>query len=281
MLSELLQQPGDSAGLLPALAQSVAASRDEPELARALTFAANSPPETQAVLLNGLAKGRKNALRTPLGNASARKTLAGFCCSPAEPVRAAAHTLEDTFVPVVADDAALAAQRQVARCGNRQRGNLPKVRRRACWPARASSAVMRCLCRQCATCHRVGSEGYDVGPDLIGQLAVAEEGLLKDILMPNERIRPGYETTLVQMADGSAVIGILKDDAATSLTLASAGGVEQALLRKDVTGVRRLATSLMPSFAETLSPIDVANLLSWLKSNLNAPGGVQVREMVK
>lgn len=110
---------------------------------------------------------------------------------------------------------------------------------------------------------------------------MAEEGLLKDILLPNERIPPGYETTLVQMADGIAVVGILKDDAATSLTLASAGGVEQAPLRKDVTGVRRLATSLMPSFAEGLSPVDVANLLFWLKSNLNAPGGVHVRETVK
>jgi hypothetical protein len=62
--------------------------------------------------------------------------------------------------------------------------------------------------------------------------------------------------------------GLLKDDGATSLTLAQAGGVEQVLLRKDVTGVRRLATSLMPSFAEALAPTDAANLLAWLRSNL-------------
>ena len=100
---------------------------------------------------------------------------------------------------------------------------------------------------------------------------MAEESLLKDILMPNERIRPGYETTLVQMADGAVVTGIMKDDGATSLTLMSPGGVEQALLRKDVTGVRRLATSLMPSFAEGLTPTDAASLLAWLRSNLSAP----------
>ena len=40
--------------------------------------------------------------------------------------------------------------------------------------------------------------------------------------------------------------------------------------RKDVLGVRRLATSLMPSFAEGLKPSDVADLLAWLRSNLQA-----------
>jgi putative heme-binding domain-containing protein len=86
--------------------------------------------------------------------------------------------------------------------------------------------------------------------------------------MPNERIRPGYETTLVQLAGGNAAIGILKDDGATSLTLMSPNGIEQVLLRKDVTGVRRLATSLMPSYAEGLTPADAAHLLAWLRSNL-------------
>src|SRR5207247_2313573 len=76
------------------------------------------------------------------------------------------------------------------------------------------------------------------------------------------------ETTLVQMTDGTAATGILRDDGATSLSLMSPNGVEQVLLRKDVTGVRRLATSLMPSFAEGLKPSDVADLLAWLRSHL-------------
>ncbi len=120
----------------------------------------------------------------------------------------------------------------------------------------------------CVTCHRLGNEGSEVGPDLIGQLGLGEESLLKDILMPNERVRPGYETTLVQTRDGGAVIGLLKSDDATSLTLRQAGAVDQVLLRKDVTGVRRLGTSLMPSFAEGLKPADVADVLAWLRSNL-------------
>ena len=57
--------------------------------------------------------------------------------------------------------------------------------------------------------------------------------------------------------------------------------VEQVLLRKDVLGVRRLAASLMPSFAEGLKPADVADLLAWLRSNLGAavptPKGAKVK----
>jgi putative membrane-bound dehydrogenase-like protein len=272
MLAELLREPGGSAGLLPALAQSIAARRDEPEFARALALAASSSPDTQADLLNGLAKGRKNAPHVPLNDASARKVLAAFAASPSAPVRAAGHTLEDTFVPTVADDAALVPSGKLPPAGVVSEETFRKFIAALAGP-RDLKRGHDVFVQACATCHRIGAEGYDVGPDLIGQLGMAEEGLLKDILLPNERIRPGYETTLVQMADGTVAVGMLKDDGPTSLTLTSAGGAEQSLLRKDVTGVRRLATSLMPSFAEGLTPVDVANLLAWLKSNLQHGAG--------
>ena len=64
------------------------------------------------------------------------------------------------------------------------------------------------------------------------------------------------------------MIGLLKSDEATSLTREQAGAVEQVLLRKDALGVRRLAASLMPSFAEGLKPADVADLLAWLRGHL-------------
>jgi putative membrane-bound dehydrogenase-like protein len=270
MLANLLRESGGSAGLLPGLAQTIGAGRDEPELARALTLVASSPPDTQAALLSGLAKGRKNAPRTPLGDGSARKVLAAFAASPSPSVRAAAHALDDTFVPTAADDAALVPSGKLPPAKVVSEDTFRKFVAALAGP-RDLKRGHEVFVQACATCHRIGSEGYDVGPDLIGQLGMAEEGLLKDILMPNERIRPGYETTLAQMADGTAVVGILKDDGATSLTLASAGGIEQALLRKDVTGVRRLSTSLMPSFDEALTPVDVANLLAWLRSSLHAP----------
>ena len=177
--------------------------------------------------------------------------------------------MQDTFVATVADEESLVSS-----------ARLPPVEQISEETFRKFVAALtgrrdlkhghEIFLQACATCHRIGGEGSEMGPDLIGQLGMAEESLLKDILMPNERIRPGYETTLVQMTDGTAVTGILKYDGATSLTLVQPGGVEQVLLRKDVKGVRRLATSLMPSYAEGLKPSDLADLLAWLRSNLRA-----------
>ena len=119
-------------------------------------------------------------------------------------------------------------------------------------------------------CHNIGKEGHPFGPDLLGELGVAEETLVRHLLLPSERIRPGFETTLVETQGGTSVIGLLKDDGATSLTLAQPGGAEQVVLRKDVKSVRRLPVSLMPSFNEAITPADVAHLLTWLRSQLKS-----------
>jgi putative membrane-bound dehydrogenase-like protein len=269
MLGTLLREPGGSAPFLPALAQTIAARRDESELAGALGLVATASPDTQAAVLNALAKGRKNATRKPLADKSARAALATLAASPAAEVRAAARALEDTFVATLADDESLVTPGQLPRVEQISDETFRKFVAALAGP-RDLKHGHEIFLQACATCHRIGNEGSEVGPDLVGQLGTAEESLLKDLLMPNEKIRPGYETTVVQTRDGGAVAGLLKGDGATSLTLVQAGGVEQVLLRKDVTGVRRLAASLMPSYAEAFKPADLADLLAWLRSHLGA-----------
>src|SRR3989454_679528 len=57
MLGTLLREPGSSAPFLPPLAQSIAAGRNESELAGTLNLVAISQPETQVAVLSALAKG--------------------------------------------------------------------------------------------------------------------------------------------------------------------------------------------------------------------------------
>ena len=270
MLSELLREPGSSAKFLPPLAQSIAARRNEAELARTLKLLTYATPDTQSAVLDGLALGRKNAPRKPLADKSARAALAEFSTNSIAAVSKSAQALTDTFVATLSEDEAPSAAASTA--GGEQVSDATFRKFIAALSApRDLKRGHELYLLACATCHRIGKEGFDVGPDLLGQLGMAEESLLKDILMPNERIRPGYETTLVQLANGTSVTGIVKDDGATSLALVLPNGIEQVLLRKDVTDVRRLPTSLMPSFAEGLSPSDVANVLAWLRSNLKSP----------
>lgn len=270
LLAELVREPGQSAPLWFPLAQSIAAGRNEAELSRVLAIASSAPVEAQAAILTGLAKGRANAPAKPLTDPAAQKALAALSASASEPVRQAARALADTFVASLPDDellesagTPLSLETVSEETFRRYVAGLAEPR-----DLRRGHEVFR---QACATCHRIGSEGHEVGPDLLGQVGMAEEGLLKDILQPSERIRPGFETMLVETAGGTAVIGILKDDGPTSLTLMLPNGVERTLLRRDVTGVRRLPGSLMPSFAESLTPADVAHLLAWLRSQLANP----------
>src|SRR5262249_38280222 len=98
MFAELIRDPGGVASFLPALAQTIAARHDESELAKMVDLIASANPDIQAAILNGLAKGRKNAPRKPLADKSARAVLASIAASPVAAVRAAARALEDTFV---------------------------------------------------------------------------------------------------------------------------------------------------------------------------------------
>ncbi len=264
LLAELLRDRGGAQAFFSGLAQTIGARRDDAEVGRVLKLLGYAKPETQAATLEGLAKGRRNAPRKPLADLSARFALTNFVTSTSTNVSRAALALATTFAPAVANDEersttvpADAVSEETFRRFVAALGGVRDLKR-----------GHEIFLTACATCHRVGNEGHDVGPDLLGQVGISEESLLRDLLMPNERIRPGYETTEVRLHDGSVVVGLLKEDGATSLTIAQAGGAEQVLLRKDVTESGRSPASLMPPFAEGLSPADAANVLAWLRSNL-------------
>ncbi len=232
MLAALLPEPGQATPLLEKIARSVAAGGDEAEVALVLSYAAGASSDLKPKLQAALAQRTPEKHRLKLPETS----TPGAATSVIE-------VSDETFRKYTA---ALAKPRDL------KRGHEVFV-------------------HTCALCHRIGEEGHALGPDLIGELGVAEESLVRRLLLPNERIRPGYETTVVALKDGTSAAGLLKDDGATALTLAAPGGVEQILLRKDVAAVRRLTTSLMPSFAEALTPADAANVLAWLRSQLRAP----------
>ena len=67
MFSTLLREPGGSMPFLTPLVQSIAARRDESELRKTLELATTAKPDVQAMALNALVKGRKNAPRKARG----------------------------------------------------------------------------------------------------------------------------------------------------------------------------------------------------------------------
>jgi putative heme-binding domain-containing protein len=131
--------------------------------------------------------------------------------------------------------------------------------------------------KDCATCHRVGGVGTDVGPDIADTRTKTLSGLLTDILVPNQAIDNNYINYLVSTKDGRVLTGILATETATSVTLKRAEGQTDVLLRKDIDEIASTGISLMPDGLEkNITVQDMADLLRFLKDWRYLDGSVPV-----
>ncbi len=128
--------------------------------------------------------------------------------------------------------------------------------------------------RTCFVCHKLHGEGADVGPDLTGVGRSSLEALLHNVIDPNEVIGAGYETTEVELKDGSTVSGRVVEDSDTRLKLVAAGPIEQTIAKSDILitkgkmQIRKTDFSLMPEGLEQIPDDDFRNLIWYI---LNPP----------
>jgi putative heme-binding domain-containing protein len=121
----------------------------------------------------------------------------------------------------------------------------------------------------CASCHRRGELGADVGPNLATVLGHAPEKLLANILDPNADIQPGYQSFACLLNTGEVLTGVLSAESAHSLTLTQANGSSRTILRSEIEQLSGAGVSLMPEgFEQTITPRAMADLLAFLKSPL-------------
>lgn len=120
--------------------------------------------------------------------------------------------------------------------------------------------------QKCATCHRLGNEGFAVGPDLATIQSRMTEAILQQILDPNREMLPMYTNYLVITRDGRTMTGLIASETATSIVLRRAEGAEDAVLRSNIRDLQSSGQSLMPEDLEKdLTPQDVADLLACLR----------------
>ncbi len=119
----------------------------------------------------------------------------------------------------------------------------------------------------CATCHRVGTAGGDVGPDLT-KLGVVRSGrdILESVLFPSSTIAQGYETLSLTTKDGRVLTGVMSRQAGDMMLLRDSGGKEVRLRNDQVEEAGRPKTSLMPDGLERLLTQDeFRDLLAFLQ----------------
>jgi len=120
----------------------------------------------------------------------------------------------------------------------------------------------------CATCHKLGGAGNEVGPDLASIGDKAPETLLISILDPNRAVEARYTNYVADTKDGSTYSGVLVGETGNSVTLLLAGGQSQTVLRSDLKSLRSTGLSLMPEGLEAgMQAQDVADLIAFIRSN--------------
>ena len=231
LVARLVPQPGRSRPVLQTLVGAIAARGNQKELEQTRALVRDlADADLRAVLDNLITQGMADAQPLPPGPAP-------------EPVRLDPPTAEQ-----LADLEKLVPQ-FVAALG--QRRDVPRGR-----------DLFR---DHCAGCHRAKGLGNAVGPDLDAEFQRAEEVILRDVLFPSEKIRPGFETYLAQTRRGEVITGVLASESPTSLTLRVASGTEVTFLRKRLLRSGAQKASLMPSsLGQLLEPKDVADIISFL-----------------
>ena len=119
----------------------------------------------------------------------------------------------------------------------------------------------------CATCHKLGEVGNDIGPNLQSVANHPPEKLLVSILDPNASIEPGYTAYSAQLAGGGELYGIIAAETGNSLVMKLPDGKTRTLLRSDIASLRSSNLSLMPEGLEAgLSKQELADLIRFLQT---------------
>jgi putative heme-binding domain-containing protein len=121
--------------------------------------------------------------------------------------------------------------------------------------------------QRCASCHRAGSSGNAVGPDLVTIKNSGREKLLINILDPNREVPANYLTYLVETKSGESLLGILARENNASVTLRQAFGKEDTVPRSSISSMKNQGQSLMPEGLEAgLDQQAMANLLEFIET---------------
>ena len=121
--------------------------------------------------------------------------------------------------------------------------------------------------RVCATCHRLGELGVEVGPNLGALKEKTPETLLISISIPTGPLSRATRSFTVATKDGRLITGLVASETANSVTLRRQEGKEDVVLRSDIEEMTASGQSFMPEGLEKdLTRRDMANLIAFLES---------------
>jgi putative membrane-bound dehydrogenase-like protein len=120
--------------------------------------------------------------------------------------------------------------------------------------------------KNCATCHKAGDEGKEIGPDLTTiKKKFDRTALLDAIINPNAGLVFGYEPWLVSTKEGESVYGFLLSDTKQNMVLKDINGQKHVIAVNTISKREKQTTSLMPEpITMGLSETDLSNVAAYL-----------------
>jgi putative heme-binding domain-containing protein len=122
----------------------------------------------------------------------------------------------------------------------------------------------------CQACHRINSVGSRVAPDLssIGS-TLSAEAITKVLTDPNGALRPAVRSVRAVTKDGKVVAGVRLNEDMYTVQLVDEQEHLRSLTKKDLREYAILTTARMPSYREKLTPPEIADVVSYLRSLKN------------
>jgi putative heme-binding domain-containing protein len=121
--------------------------------------------------------------------------------------------------------------------------------------------------KQCATCHRFGSVGNEVGPDLSTlKSRFQKKDVLESVLWPSRAVSDQYHAVVIETKDGQSQTGVVAREDTSRLLLKTAEQPKGVIIPKAGITDRRVSDkSLMPEgLLKEYTQQDITNLVTFL-----------------
>ncbi len=127
---------------------------------------------------------------------------------------------------------------------------------------------LRVFTQRCATCHKIGSVGHAVGPDLATLTNRSLDALVPAILDPNRAIEDAYHEYTLITADGRQLSGLVEAETGAAVRLLGPDGKSYDVPRSEIDVLQSTGRSLMPEGLEKdLTPQDLVDVIALLRIN--------------
>jgi len=130
--------------------------------------------------------------------------------------------------------------------------------------------------KACASCHRFGTLGADVGPDLtIVNSRLKQKDIVESILWPSKLISDQFQSEIFELKDGEIVNGLAAKEDALRVFVKTAQATTKPLtiMKSRIKERRKSKLSLMPDgLMDEFGDQDIANLVAFIQAGPGRAG---------